>query len=258
MGSVPRLGIGDRHTTAVWPAAFRAMDRAGFASNAIRNSLRELNLPDDPKRGRPARQVVEAARHDTFFTLDVSDILDYGVRKAGGDAEACSLLSATLRDPALEAVECITSPGELLFLAVEIERRRLPVRHVAPNFGVEKGTDYRCPDGLDGLERRVRMLCRIASEHALMLDCHSGDDLAKATRQVFGRAARGRLNFKVSPPGSSRSTARSWRAGSWKSPKISPARPEPRIERSGGVSRSAPGEARLGAPSGARISPPGW
>ena len=327
MGSVPRLGIGDRHTTAVWPAAFRAMDRAGFAANAIQNSLRELNLLEDLKRGVPARQnylfgfgsiaeghtgstfegllhagviaalkaptcprygadadhiqvkrgpggldrarrVVEAARHYTFFTLDVSDILDYGALKVAGEAEARALLSATLRDPAREkdirlyhrrartaagrshafseadigrfvakhwnalaaaeslyahvvkvkgdepfdmelsidenppeipTTESITSPAELLFLAVELERRGLPVTHIAPNFGVEKGTDYRCPDGLDGLERRVRTISRIASERNLMLDCHSGDDLSKATRQAFGRATGGRLNFKVSP-----------------------------------------------------------
>jgi hypothetical protein len=327
LGSVPRLGIGDRHTTAVWPAAFRAMHGAGFAANVIQNSMRELNLLDDLKRGVPARQnhlfgfgsiaeghtgstfegllhagviaalkaptfprygadadhiqvkrgpggldrarrVAGAARHYTFYTLDVSDILDYGAMKAAGDAEARALLSATLRDAALErdillyhrrarsvagvswefgegdigrfvakywnaleaveslhahldtmkdgesfdlelsidenppeisTAECITSPGELVFLAVEIERRGLPVTHIAPNFGVEKGTDYRCPDGLEGLERRVRTISRIAAERNLMLDCHSGDDLAKATRQVFGRATGGRLNFKVSP-----------------------------------------------------------
>ncbi|MCX7029358.1 MAG: tagaturonate epimerase family protein [Spirochaetes bacterium] len=327
MGCVPRLGIGDRHTIAVWPAAYRAMDKGGFAANAIQNSVRELNLLDDLKRGVPARQnylfgfgsiaeghtgstfegllhagvmaalkaptyprygadadhiqvkrgpggldrarrVVEASRYYTFFTLDVSDILDYGALKTAGDAEARALLSSTLRDPALEkdilryhrhartavgrshafgeadigrfiakywnalgaaeslhahlrkvrgdepfdmelsidenppeisTAECITSPEELLFLAVELERRRLPVTHIAPNFGVEKGTDYRCPDGLEGLERRVRTISRIASERNLMLDCHSGDDLAKATRQAFGRGTGGRLNFKVSP-----------------------------------------------------------
>jgi len=32
-----------------------------------------------------------------------------------------------------------------------------------------------------------------------MADCHSGDDLSKATRRVFGRASGGRINFKISP-----------------------------------------------------------
>jgi hypothetical protein len=327
LGSVPRLGIGDRHTTAVWPAAFRAMEAAGFAANAIQNSVRELSLLDDLRRGLPARenylfgfgtiaeghtgstfegllhagvvaalkaptfprygadadhiqvkrgpgglerarQVAEAARHYSFFTLDVSDILDYGALNVAGDAEAGALLSSTLQDaarekdirdyhrrrrraagatyafseadvgrfvakywkaleavgllyayigklrggepfdlelsidenpPELQTAGCITSPDELVFLAAEVERRRLPVTHLALNFGVEKGTDYRCPDGLAGLERRVRTISRIAAERNLMLDCHSGDDLSKESRQVFGRATGGRLNFKVSP-----------------------------------------------------------
>jgi hypothetical protein len=70
---------------------------------------------------------------------------------------------------------------------------------VAPNFGVEKSTDYRCPDGLEGLEKRVRIISDIARAYNLMPDCHSGDDLGKKTRQVFGRATGGRINFKISP-----------------------------------------------------------
>ncbi len=99
----------------------------------------------------------------------------------------------------LATAQCITSREEMIFLAIEIQRRHLPVTHIAPNFGVEKGTDYRCPDGLDGLEERVRDISGIAAEYNLMLDCHSGDDLKKKTRQVFGRASRGRINFKISP-----------------------------------------------------------
>lgn len=287
MGSVPRLGIGNRHTTAVWPAAFRAMHRGGFAANAIQNSVRELNLLDDLRRGVPARtnylfgfgsiaeghtgstfegllhagviaalkspaaprygadadhiqvkrgpggldrarRILDAARHYTFFTLDVSDILDYGAATAGdaGDrgfaAKYRNALAAVERlhahlaalkggapfdlelsidenPPEIPTAACITSVEEFAFLAREIERRGLAVTHVAPNFGVEKGTDYRCPDGLEGLERRVGAISRIAAERGLMLDCHSGDDLSPATRRVFGRATGGRLNFKVSP-----------------------------------------------------------
>ncbi len=327
LGSVPRIGIGDRHTVAVWPAVFRAMEKGGFAANAIQNSLRELNLLEDLKEGRPphenylfgfgriaeghtgstfegllhagviaalkapssprygadadhiqvkrgpeglarAKHVAEAARHYTFFTLDVSDVLGYGAMKIANDSAACALLSATLRDPALEkdvlcyhrkpravsgrryafseaevgrfvgkywnalaavealhahlkglkgetpfdvelsidenppeipTAECITSVEEMIFLAIEIQRRHLPVTHIAPNFGVEKGTDYRCPDGLDGLEKRLRRIARIAADYNLMLDCHSGDDLTRKTRQVLGRATAGRINFKLSP-----------------------------------------------------------
>ena len=53
MGGVPRLGIGCRMTTAVWPAAFQAMQRFGFAANPIQNSVRELHLLDDLLAGRP-------------------------------------------------------------------------------------------------------------------------------------------------------------------------------------------------------------
>ena len=38
--SVPRLGIGTRMTTLVWPAIWQAMRRGGFAANAIQNSVR--------------------------------------------------------------------------------------------------------------------------------------------------------------------------------------------------------------------------
>ena len=327
LGSMPRLGIGDRHTVAVWPAAFRAMERGGFAANAIQNSLRELNLLDDLKQGIPprenylfsfgriaeghtgstfegllhagiiaalkaptiprygadadhiqvkrgpgglarARQVVEASRYYSFFTLDVSDVLDYGALKTGGDPEALSLLAAAVPDEALRrdvlachgrartvagrsysfneaevgrfagkygnalgAVEalcahlaalkagvpfdvelsidenpsdvptadCTTTVEEMVFLSTELQRRHLPVTHIAPNFGVEKGTDYRGPDGREGLERRVRAISEIAEDRGLMLDCHSGDDLLPETRRVFGRASRGRINFKISP-----------------------------------------------------------
>ncbi len=325
LGCVPRIGIGDRHTVAVWPAAWRAMEKGGFAANAIQNSVRELNLLDDLRAGRPARvnhmpgfgslaeghtgstfegllhagvlsalksptfprygadadhiqvkrgagglvrarEVVGAARHYTFFTLDVSDLLGYEAMRSTGSA-ACDIGRRTLGDsgwkdvlryhrgtwgsgavrieldePAVgrlvgaywraldaaeklaahvrrvkggepfdlelsidetpagtAAVEGITPPEAVAFLVAEIERRHLPVTHLAPNFGVEKGVDYRCPGGLDELEARVRTISRIAAGNNLMLDCHSGDDLGRATRRALGRASGGRMNFKVSP-----------------------------------------------------------
>ncbi len=136
LGAVPRLGIGTRMSTSVWPGVWRAMDERQFAANAIQNSVRELNLLEDVLAGRPARanylygfgtlpeghtgstfeglwvsgviealksetqpvygadadhitirrepggleraqRVIDAARDYTFFTLDVSDIVDY-------------------------------------------------------------------------------------------------------------------------------------------------------------------------------------
>ncbi len=101
--------------------------------------------------------------------------------------------------PEVAAFDCLTTNEEVLFLARELQRRRLPVTHLAPNFGQEKGCDYRGPDGLAGLERRVRAQFQIATGFGLMLDVHSGDDLTAATRGVFHRATGGCLHFKVSP-----------------------------------------------------------
>ncbi len=327
LGSTPRLGIGDRHTVFVWPAAIQAMEEGRFAANAIQNSLRELNLLEDLKEGKAphenylfsfgtiaeghtgstfegllhagiiailkdpsfpkygadadhiqvkrgpegldrAKKVMRAARHYTFFTIDVSDILGYSAlletssgmgkeylsqqipneterrdillyhkrkRIIGGKQYSFSEeeigrlvgkywkaltaleqlcdhlkslkgeqpfdleLSIDENPPEVTTCNCITRPEEVVFLSIEIERRGLPVTHLAPNFGVEKSTDYRCPDGLIGLEERVRVISEIASLYNLMLDCHSGDDLSKETRKVFGRATRGRINFKISP-----------------------------------------------------------
>ena len=55
MGAVPRLGIGTRMSTSVWPGIWRAMEERKFAANAIQNSVRELNLLEDVLAGRPAR-----------------------------------------------------------------------------------------------------------------------------------------------------------------------------------------------------------
>lgn len=55
LGLTPRLGIGTRMSTSVWPGIWRAMDEGEFAANAIQNSVRELNLLDDVLAGRPPR-----------------------------------------------------------------------------------------------------------------------------------------------------------------------------------------------------------
>jgi len=96
-------------------------------------------------------------------------------------------------------LDYMTTADELTFLLAEIRRRGLPVTHIAPNFGVEKGADYMGADGLPGLEQRVRSLHRLAVEQGIMLDCHSGDDLSSATRRAVGRAANGDIHFKISP-----------------------------------------------------------
>ena len=298
LGAVPRLGIGTRMTTAVWPGIWQAMAAGHFAANAIQNSVRELNLLDDLLAARPAekniafnfgeiesgytgstfeglwtagvlyalqsdpplaygadadhlqvkrgpdgmaraRRLAAAARYYSFFTLDVSDVLDYralvgvnGVNPslagaAGVDStplqakyrlalDAVEELFNTLRQlkgdtpfdlelsidehpPAVNTFDCLTSPEELRFVLHELQRRRVPLTHVAPNLGVQKGTDYRGPDGLPGLEARTRALFRLSQDQGVMLDVHSGDDLGADTRRALQRATGGQLHFKISP-----------------------------------------------------------
>ena len=169
-----------------------------------------------------AKRVIESARYYTFFTLDVSDLLDYKVmigrpadkyRSALAAVEELSNhiegvrgsksfdleLSIDETPAGIDTFDCLTSKAELTFLANEIRRRQIPVTHIAPNFGVEKELDYRGSDGLDGLEKRIRGLQDIAREFGIMLDCHSGDDLKPATRRAIGRATQGHIHFKVSP-----------------------------------------------------------
>jgi hypothetical protein len=280
MGATPRLGVGSRMSTAVWPGVWQAMHNCSFSANAIQNSVRELNLLEDVLAGRPActnylpglggieqghtgstfeglwvagvlealktdtnpqygadadhimvkrgtqgisqaKRVIDAARYYSFFTLDVSDILDYAamgrpVGKYWLALEAVGQLCNHIKDlkdgaafdlelsidenpPDVGTFESATTDEELLFLVLEMQRRQIPLTHIAPNFGIIKGDDYRCPDGLEGLEQRVRKLHRIAAEHAVLLDCHSGDDLKSATRKVIGRATNGQVHFKISP-----------------------------------------------------------
>ena len=327
LGAVPRLGIGVRQSTTLWPGIWKAMNRGDFSANAIQNSVRELHILERLKEGKPPRvnhlfsfgavqeghagstfeglwtagvasalsseyyprygadadhlqvkrgsegiertkEFIRASRYYTFYTLDVSDILDYEALTLFSAGEALSLLEETIPDvnlrkdilfyhrqrkvigkqvydfdeatiarlvgkywKALDAVEeldkyiqelkggeafdlelsidenppevttfeSITMNGELLFLMEEINRRGIGVTHIAPNFGVEKCTDYRGTDGLEGLGRRVAEQSLMASEYGFMLDCHSGDDLSRKTRQVIGKAAKGRIHYKVSP-----------------------------------------------------------
>ena len=166
-----------------------------------------------------AKQVIEAARLYTFFTLDVSDLLDYQkgfidkYRSALDVVEHLAHHIAAIKNGApfdlelsidetpsgVDTFSCLTSKAELEFLLRELQRRQIPVTHIAPNFGVEKEFDYRGQDGLDGLEKRIRGLCHCVDEFGVLLDCHSGDDLKSETRKAVGRAAKGNIHFKISP-----------------------------------------------------------
>jgi len=297
MGAVPRLGIGTRMSTSVWPGIWPAMDEGEFKANAIQNSVRELNLLEDVLAGRPARtnylygfgtleeghtgstfeglwlagviealktdthpeygadadhitvrrgpgglerakRVIDAARDYTFFTLDVSDIIDYSAqalqcstpapggdpsrgrlgyidRKYGAALDVVAELVAHIKNlkgeapfdlelsidecpPGMKPSTCLTTEAELLFLIEELRRRGIPMTHVAPNVGIVKGRDYDTA-GLPEFEQRLERLHVIAMDRGIMLDIHSGDDLSAAARQAIGRATRGHNHFKVSP-----------------------------------------------------------
>jgi hypothetical protein len=226
-----------------------------------------MQVKRDPGQFERALRVLESVRHYTFYTMDVSDVLDYQAVHAS-PATAGEYLTRKIPNPnhrhellayhrqpqpvtggtmqpdddsigrlvgkywdaldamtkltdhltqlkrgrsfdlefsvdevpaGLEACDCITSNKELLFIIRECQRRELPVTHIAPNFGIEKETDYRCPDGLSGLEKRVRYQTEMTREFNLMLDFHSGDDLSATTRRIIGRATQGYNQFKVSP-----------------------------------------------------------
>jgi hypothetical protein len=101
--------------------------------------------------------------------------------------------------PEVAAFDCLTTAEEVLFVLREIRRRGLPVTHLAPNFGQEKGWDYRCPDGLGGLEQRVRAQFAVAEAFGVLLDFHSADDLTAAPRRVIQRGTGGRHHYKISP-----------------------------------------------------------
>jgi hypothetical protein len=214
-----------------------------------------------------AKHVIECARYYSFYTLDVSGVLDYAALWVESPATAEAYLAALLaaserhsvvayhqqgrriggvdyqpnaatlgrlvgkywaalsaaeeltafvrslkgsrpfdlefaideRSPDVGTCESITYDTELAFVLLEAQRRGLPFTHVAPNFGVEKGVDYRCPAGLAELETRVRSQYRMADEFGMLLDFHSGDDLSATTRRVIGRATQGRNHFKIAP-----------------------------------------------------------
>lgn len=225
-----------------------------------------IQVKRDDRGLAQARRVLDAARYYTFYTIDVSDVLDYATLPGGSwtesrlvetipDAgerrdlmawhtEPCRVsgrtrmmdadsvgrfatkyagamtalsellghlqhlkegepfdleLSIDEHPPEVRAFDCLTSDDELLFVLREIKRRDLPVTHIAPNLGVEKGWDYRHPDGLDGLHRRTHAQHLLAEAFDCMLDIHSADDLGPAARDTLRRATGGQLHYKISP-----------------------------------------------------------
>ena len=243
--------------------ALRHPTRLPYGADA--DHLRVERGPDGLAR---ARRYVDCFRGYTFYTMDMSDILDYGAlnepsssasaeralaavgdepglrsvlayhRQAGPGRSGVPRLSEAMlhrmigkywgafeamvatneyvqatregaaydleftideHPPEIAAFDCLSSDEEAAFVLDEIERRGLPVTHLAPNVGIEKGFDYRGTDGIDGLERRLTSLVNIADRHHVVIDIHSADDLTAPTRAAIRRATKGRLHYKVSP-----------------------------------------------------------
>jgi hypothetical protein len=159
-----------------------------------------------------AKHLIELGRRYTFFTLDTAflfkpDAADLEGRY--GDAiEAGAIMFEHIRslkgsDPfdfefSLDEGPALTTPEEQEFVLKGLADRGVTVNFVAPNVGFEKRQDYRLPDGLAGLEGRVRALSECAEKHGALLDFHSGSDKSSATYQTISRACGGRLKLKVS------------------------------------------------------------
>lgn len=236
-----------------------------FPYGADADHLHVKRGPDGLAR---ARRYVDCFRGYTFFTMDMSDILDYGGLSEPSSSASAELALAAVGDeaslrsvlayhrqadpgrtgmprlseamlhrmvgkywgafeamdatneyvqakregvaydleftvdehpPEIAAFDCLTSDEECAFILGEIARRGLPVTHLAPNVGIEKGFDYRGTDGLEGLERRLTSLVEIADRHRIVIDIHSADDLTAPARSAIRRATKGRLHYKVSP-----------------------------------------------------------
>jgi tagaturonate epimerase len=235
-----------------------------FPYGADADHLHVKRGPDGLAR---ARRYVDSYRGSTFYSLDMSDILDYGalnepsssasaeraLAAVGDDAVLRSIVAYHRRrdpgkggvqlseamihrmiakywgafeamtatndyvhskhegvpydleftidehPPEIAAFDCLTAEEECTFVLDEVARRGLPVTHLAPNVGIEKGFDYRGTDGLEGLERRLTSIVNIADRHGVVIDIHSADDLTAPSRAAIRRATKGRLHYKISP-----------------------------------------------------------
>lgn len=327
LGYVPRLGIGTRMSTLMWPAIYSSMAVHGISVNAIQNSLRELRLLSEIRTGESPREihlhsfgtireghtgctfeglwlegvlsalkigrikpygadadhikiqngpggidrakaVILSSRYYSFYTVDVSPILGYhflfnenkgkgeeilqrvvhseelretlrrrhvGTFSFGGSSVSVDMdmlgrltgkywealdaieqiteyirtikqytpfdleLSIDEVPEGLEIRDVLTTEEEVLFLCNEFIRRNIPITHLAPNFGVEKGCDYRIEAGYARLKKVTRSFFNITREFRIMLDIHSGDDLSTETRKVFRRGTGSNLHYKISP-----------------------------------------------------------
>lgn len=132
-------------------------------------------------------------------SLDAAGELYQHLKTLKGETKFDFEFSMDERPDKVSAQEAVTSPKELIFVINELRVRGANVNHVAPNFGVEKGVDYRLADGLDGLGGRITEMSAVAKEMGVLLDFHSGDDLSQKTCRAIAEATGGILQLKVSP-----------------------------------------------------------
>jgi len=272
-GSVPRLGVGNRMTTLVWPGVIEALREIGGPGETIQNSAYRELAPKSVILSRPgaevtylpghgslsightgssiegfwlagviahienrashpygadldhipvksadeagivkAKSLIQAGRHFTFFTLDTSFLFDFSKADPGGRYDLAIDIGTelyryikSLKDGekfdyefSLDEGPAITEPSELRYVLQRLTANGVELSFIAPNVGFWKRKDYDRPDGMPGLEARVRELSAIAGEYGVMLDFHSGSDKSSLTYQTISRATDGRLKIKVS------------------------------------------------------------
>ncbi len=172
------------------PSATQRRDVVAFHRQGHRFGPYEYR-PDEAALGRLVGKYWQA--------MEASEELAAFIRGLKGDQPFDLELAIDERLPEVATCECITSDEELAFVLLEARRRGLALTHVAPNFGVEKGVDYRCTGGLPELGARVARQHRMSAEFGALLDFHSGDDLSQTTRRAICRATEGRNHFKIAP-----------------------------------------------------------
>jgi len=166
----------------------------------------------DGPRLEEAKRLIECGRYYTFFTVDASPLFhpeaDSPAGRFGDAVEAAARIYGhivSLKEGeefdfefSMDEGPSLTTPEEQEFVLKSLSERGVRVAFIAPNIGFEKRRDYRLPDGLQGLEERVRRLAGQAAEYGALLDFHSGSDKSPETYRTLARACGGRLKLKVS------------------------------------------------------------
>lgn len=272
-GPTPRLGIGGRQTTTVWPGIIQGLRAIGGPAETIQNSAYRELAPMDMILSPPgaevtylpghgslsightgssiegfwlsgvlthiengctepfgadldhvpvksadaagiakAKHLIDCGRHFTFFTLDTSFLFDFSKSELSRRYDAAIDAAAEMFEYikqlkqgerfdfefSLDEGPAITEPDEMRYVLGRLARKEVEVAFIAPNVGFEKRIDYRKPDGIAGLQERVREMSTIAGDFGALLDFHSGSDKSSGTYRAISAAAGGRVKLKVS------------------------------------------------------------